>query len=63
MDLFEHYDKMPEDLKKVCDKWDEYNSTTGLDYNTCSQFLNEIEAIGYTFDYGLDAEPYNLRKK
>jgi len=32
-----------------------------LDYKDCDAFLKEVEAFGYTFDYYLTAEPYNLR--
>ena len=31
------------------------------DYQDSKNFLKEVEAIGYTFDYGLDNEPYGLR--
>lgn len=61
-DLFEHYQEQPEPLKAICDKWSDKECKEGLDYNDCKAFLQEVEAIGYTFDYGLDAEPFNLRK-
>tara|TARA_R110000751_G_scaffold1560_4_gene5794 strand:+ start:3182 stop:3562 length:381 start_codon:yes stop_codon:yes gene_type:complete len=31
-------------------------------YKECDRLLNELEPYGYTFDYGLDGEPYNLKK-
>lgn len=31
-------------------------------YEELKRIQNELQTIGYTFDYGLDAEPYNLRK-
>lgn len=61
MDLFEDYSLLPEELKTVCDKWQEKAAYRGLDYNDCEIFQKECEAIGYTFDYGLDAEPFDLR--
>jgi hypothetical protein len=61
MDLFEDYELLPEELKVVCDKWQEKAAYWGLDYNDCEIFQKECEAIGYTFDYGLDAEPFDLR--
>ncbi|WP_292008866.1 hypothetical protein [Chryseobacterium sp.] len=61
MDLFEDYNLLPEELKTVCDKWQEKAAYRGLDYNDCEIFQKECEAIGYTFDYGLDAEPFDLR--
>lgn len=30
-------------------------------YDVCREFLAAVEAIGYTFDYGLDGIPYGLR--
>jgi hypothetical protein len=61
-DLFNHYQDQPEPLKKICDKWQQKLETDGLDYKDCKSFLNEVEKIGFTFDYGLSAEPFNLRK-
>ena len=57
-DLFEHYDKQPSDLKAILAKYAESDET----YTTCKSLLAEVEAIGFTFDYGLDAAPHNLRK-
>ena len=31
-------------------------------YKECDRLLHELEPLGYTFDYGLDGEPYNLYK-
>ncbi|MDV3704703.1 hypothetical protein CMU55_09275 [Elizabethkingia anophelis] len=61
MDLFEDYEHIPEELKAVCDKWQQKAMYEGLDYNDCAIFQEECEAIGYTFDYGLDADPFDLR--
>ena len=62
-DLFEHYEEQPENLKVICDKWQEKEASDGLFYKDCKVFLKEVEAIGYTFEYGLDAGPYNLVKR
>lgn len=59
-DLFEYYEEQPKELKTICDKWQE-KSVDGLSYIDCEDFLEEVEAIGYTFNYGLDAEPHGLR--
>jgi len=58
-DLFEHYDSLPDNVKEVLDKYGEEDET----YANCANMLLELEAIGYTFDYYLDACPYALRKK
>lgn len=60
-DLFQNYDLMPQNLKEICDKWFKVQ-LNGFDYIDCKLFLAEVEKIGYTFEYGLDAEPFNLRK-
>lgn len=60
-DLFENYNLMPKNLSEICDRWFKIG-LEGLDYNDCKLFLKEVQEIGYTFDFKLDAEPFNLRK-
>ena len=57
IDLFEQFETLPEELKRVLTKYEECDN----DYNVMAAMQAECEAIGYTFDYYLDAEPYNLR--
>lgn len=62
LDLFEHYELQPKKLSKITDKWAaKYDDE--VDYNDTRKFLKEVEAVGYTFDYGLDNMPYGLRPK
>lgn len=61
MDLFEEYDQLPEELKTVLDKWQIKEASFGLDYKDCKTFQEECEAVGYTFDYQLDGQPFDLR--
>lgn len=56
VDLFESYELQPKALKKIVDKYGEF-----FTYHECKEFLKEVEAIGFTFDYGLDGEPFELR--
>jgi hypothetical protein len=63
MDLFENYKKQPKKLQEICDKWFVLDAMQGLNYKECDYFKKEVEAIGYTFDYELSSEPFNLRKK
>jgi hypothetical protein len=60
-DLFENYDKQPKELAEIVDFYMNKFNDGDYDYKDSKNFLNEVEAIGYTFDYGLDNEPYNLR--
>lgn len=63
MDLFENYEEQPQELKEICDKYDEIFNEGSIDvYEICLNFLEEVEVIGYTFEYGLDGCPYALRK-
>jgi hypothetical protein len=56
-DLFETPDLIPEEVQAVLETFDEYAS----DYEELDRILAEIEPLGYTFDYYLNAEPYGLR--
>lgn len=60
-DLFEYYQEQPQELKNVLNQWQD-RINNGLDYNQCAQLLREVEAVGFTFEYELSAEPFNLRK-
>ncbi|MCT3923193.1 JAB domain-containing protein [Elizabethkingia anophelis] len=60
-DLIDGFENTPEELKEVMEKWQQ-KIDDGLDYNDCANFQKECEALGYTFDYGLDSVPFDLRK-
>ncbi len=61
IDLFEQYDKQPPELKEIVDKYQEKYIEGDMDYKDTEEFLKEVEKIGFTFDYYLDNEPYDLR--
>ena len=60
IDLFEHIETLPQEVRDVLDKhmedWED-------DYRKCAELVADLEAVGYTCEYGLSAEPYNLRLK
>jgi len=58
-DLFETPELIPHDVQAILESFDEESSNT---YKELDRIVNELELIGYTFDYGMGAEPYNLRK-
>jgi hypothetical protein len=58
VDLFEDYDDQPEEVQAILANYDMEDN----DYETMQNLKAELESIGYTFDFGLDAEPYDLRK-
>jgi hypothetical protein len=55
-DLFEIPDLIPKDVHDILATFEDNT------YEECERIKNELEQIGYTFEYGLDAEPFNLRK-
>ena len=57
-DLFETPELIPNEVQAIFDTFDEDSDNT---YFELDRILNEIEPLGYTFDYYLDAEPYGLR--
>lgn len=57
-DLFETPELIPLDVQAILESFDEESSNTYLEL---ARLVNELEVLGYTFDYGLDAEPYGLR--
>lgn len=62
IDLFENYQDQPKELSEITKKYSQIEAEEGISYKQCRQFLTEVKAIGYTFDYGLDSVPYGLKK-
>ena len=57
-DLFSTSDLIPKNVAKILDTFNEDVEQ----YKEMDRLCNELTQIGYTFDLGLDATPYNLRK-
>ena len=57
-DLFETPELIPSEVQAILETFDEDTSNTYLELD---RLVNELENIGYTFDYYLDADPYGLR--
>lgn len=56
-DLFETSELIPQTVQAVFETFND-----SLDpYHELARIIEEIEPMGYTFDYYLDAEPYGLR--
>lgn len=58
-DMFQHIETLPKEVQEVLEKYSEGDES----YEVCANMLEEMENLGYTFEYYLDAEPYMLRKK
>lgn len=59
-DLFETPQNMPAELRAIFERW-ELRIMDGLSYSEIAEMLTQVESVGFTFDYYLDAEPYGLR--
>lgn len=59
-DLFETPELIPSEVQEILETFDEDKPNTYLELD---RLVNELENIGYTFDYYLDADPYGLRPK
>jgi hypothetical protein len=58
-DLFEHPEGIPKGVQLVLDEFNEDNANT---YAELRRILRKLKPLGYTFEYGLDACPYDLQK-
>jgi hypothetical protein len=59
IDLFENPEGIPLEVQHVLSEFDENSNNT---YKELERILNKLKPLGYTFDYGLDASPYELHK-
>lgn len=57
-DLFETPELIPENIQGILSSFDE----NADEYRELERLQSEVEQQGYTFDYYLNAEPFNLRK-
>ena len=58
MDLFDNMEILPKKVKKILKKFSLKSKT----YENCSKLIKNLNKVGYSCDYGLDAEPYELTK-
>jgi hypothetical protein len=57
-DLFETPELIPSEVQAILETFDEDKPNTYLELD---RLVNELENIGYTFEYWLDGESYGLR--
>ena len=60
IDLFEHYEMLPESIQAIIDQ--HCPDGDDMTYKECEAMLIDMDKSGYTFEYGLDASPFNLTK-
>lgn len=54
----EEYEFLPDNVKLIVDSWDDNKDL----YKECARIKTELEAIGWTCDYGLDGMVYDVMK-
>jgi len=59
-DLFEHLEQLPLELTHTINRVEDNHNGATKDF--CEELVIELNKIGYTCDYGLDFQPYNLQK-
>jgi len=60
-DLLETPEKLSPLVIKALDQF-EQESERGCSYKACERLSYTLKRLGYSFDYDLDGEPYNLRE-
>jgi hypothetical protein len=58
MDLFEDYENLPAEVTAILEKFD----SDVLSYKNCENLISELEKIGYSCEYDLSGELFNLIK-
>jgi len=53
------YENFPPAVKAVVDSWDDNKNL----YAECARIKYQLEEIGWTCDYGLSGEVYDVREK
>tara|TARA_R110000796_G_scaffold58413_8_gene135005 strand:- start:9416 stop:9601 length:186 start_codon:yes stop_codon:yes gene_type:complete len=55
-DLFNQYETLPQEVQDIILTFEDES------YTECERLLKALKPYGYTFEYYLDASPYNLTK-
>lgn len=58
MDLFENYENLPSEVIAILDNF----ASEICSYKNCENLITELEKIGYSCEYDLSGEPFNLIK-
>ena len=61
-DMFYFQEDLPADVSSVVELYEEKYLNGEMDYVDTKQYLQELRHLGYTFESGLDNEPFNLQK-
>lgn len=58
MDLFENYENLPTEVLTILDNF----ASEPCSYKNCENLITELNKIGYSCEYDLSGEPFNLIK-
>lgn len=58
IDLFENPEDLPQEVQDVLERFCNGENS----YDQCRALIEALEPLGYTCDYGLDGQPYDLTK-
>ena len=61
-DLFEHQEQLPKNVVKFINDFQKNVNAGADDYAECEKLIANLRTEGYSIDYGLDGEPFNLQK-
>ena len=62
-DLFDTPELLPANVQEIINRYGEkLINGDGDGYEVCAQLVAELETVGYTCDYYLDAQPFGLQK-
>lgn len=61
-DLFEQMEKLPIEVQNLIEEYNVLETNFGLSYNELNELEINLLKYGYTFEWGLDCIPYNLKK-
>lgn len=56
--LFTTPEQLPAEVQQILQQY----SKSDFTYTECNELLSLLQPHGYSFEYGLDAIPYNLTK-
>lgn len=59
IDLFEFPELLPREVINILS---DFSRTDTCSYEDCAKLISDLNEVGYTCEYGLDASPYNLTK-
>ena len=62
IDLFEQIENLPIEVQNVIHEYNVLETNYGLSYIELNQLEENLKAFGYSFQWGLDCIPYNLKK-